>query len=289
MRVPSIGSRQRSPSIDPLRPSPPGRTPRKPIWNRVTLVAGGLVAGMMGVTAYAAMKVARRKGADGEEILPGGVFKRVQFHSIDGLRISGWFLPAVDASDVVVMCHGFKTGRREMLPLAMALRDRGHHVLMFDFRGHGESEGSWVSCGALEDRDLEGAIRFLQRMPETQGLRIGVVGFSMGAAVAILAAARLPEIAAVVSDSAFATLRQAITNGFCSFTRLPKRPFVELITWLGEKSLGISVDQVRPLDAIIELSPRPVLLIHGTRDRIIPLSEAYLLYEAAGMPRSFGR
>lgn len=129
---------------------------------------------------------------------------------------------------------------------------------------------------------MEGAIRFLQSRPEADGLLIGVIGFSMGGAVALLTAARLADIRAVVSDSAFATLGEAVATGFCSFFRIPRRPFAGFILWLGEKTLGARVDKVRPLDAITELSPRPVLLIHGTRDRVVPLSEAYLLYEAAG-------
>ncbi len=247
--------------------------------------AGSLAAGIVGVSTLTAFRLARPNRLLDGDTPPEGSFEGVSFPSTDGLQLSGWFLPAQEAGDAIILCHGFQTDRREMLPLALALRERRHHVLLFDFRGHGESGGRWSSCGGLETRDLEGAVRYLRTRQECDGKRFGVLGFSMGAAVAILTAARLPEIDAVVADSSFATLREAISATLCDLYHLPRYPVVSLALWLGERLVGTQVEQVRPLDVIPDLSPRPILIIHGTGDRMVPLSEAYLLYEAAGEPR----
>lgn len=267
-------------------PSPLGRRSawRSRLW-AAALAAGGFGATLVGASAYVALRLSRpnRSFSSGEP--PAGSYEPVAFPSADGLRLSGWFLPSAGTRDGVVLCHGFQTGRREMLPLALALRDRGHHVLLFDFRSHGESEGRWTSCGLLETLDLEGAVRHLLSRPEVEGGRIGVLGFSMGGAVALLTAARMPEIRAVVADSSFATLKEVAAVALGSLYRLPRFPVVALALWFSERLVGVQADRIRPLDAVADLAPRPILLIHGIEDRTVPLSEAYLLYEAAGEPK----
>ena len=247
------------------------------------LATGSLGAAVVGISAYAAYRLTRPNRSYGEGEPPEGGYERVWFSTRDGLALAGWFLPAAGAEHAVVLCHGFQTGKREMLPLALALRERGHHVLLFDFRGHGESDGRWTTCGLLETYDLEGAVRYLLARPDVKN--VSVIGFSMGGAVAILTAARLPEIQAVVADSSFATLKDVIASGFRAFYRLPHIPFAPLTLWFSERLVGVKADDVRPLDAISELAPRPVFLIHGTEDKLVPLSEAFLLYESAGEPR----
>jgi len=249
------------------------------------LAASGIGAGMLGVSAYAAYRLSRPRRCPGEIEPVDESHERIRFPSTDGFQMAGWFLPSAGGSSAVILCHGFHTGRREMLPIATALRSRGYHVLLFDFRAHGESEGSWTSCGLLETRDLEGAVRYLLARPETAGKPIAVVGFSMGGAVALLTAARVTEIGAVVADSSFATFQGVLSTGFRALYGLPSFPIANLALWFSERLIGVRADDIRPIDAIAELSPRPVLLIHGTEDRIVPLSEAYLLYESAGEPR----
>ncbi len=214
-----------------------------------------------------------------------GTFEAVRFPSADGLSISGWFFPAAAPGPGIVICHGFQTGRREGTPLALALRERGYNVLVFDFRAHGESEGRWTSCGVLETLDLEGAVRYLMARPEVRGESVGVVGFSMGAAVAITAAARMREIGAVVADSSFATFRSALQTGFKTIWGLPSFPLGALSLWFGERLVGVCAADNRPVEVVGRLSPRPLLIVHGERDRIVSLREADLLFEAAREPK----
>lgn len=261
------------------------RKPWRLVAGAAVLVAGGLGAAVTAISAYMAYRSAKPGRSFGMEMPPEGTYEEVSFPSADELQISGWFLPAATPGVGIILCHGFQTGRREMLSLAMALRDRGFPVLLFDFRAHGESEGRWTSCGLLETRDLEGAVRYMLARPEVMGTRVGVVGFSMGAAVSILTAAGVPEIGAVVADSAFATLREVVASGYRIIWGLPSFPFAPMSLWFAEKLVGVKADAIRPLDEVARISPRPLLIIHGTADRLIPLRDAHLLYESAGEPK----
>jgi len=131
----------------------------------------------------------------------------IAFTSADGLRIAGWRFDA-PGDDVVIVCHGHRGSKADMLGIGPGLHRRGASVLMFDFRGNGESADGPQSLAHFEQRDLEAAIdEALRRRP---GARICVVGFSMGAAVTIQVAARDPRVAAVVADSSFADMRGVI-------------------------------------------------------------------------------
>src|SRR5512146_206224 len=195
-------------------PARRGSRPWDTAFQVLGLAAGAVAVGILGLSALFGYRSVRPRRSFGSGEPPAGAFEPVLFPSADGLQLSGWFFPAGHPGPGVVICHGFQTGRREGLSLALSLRERGHNVLVFDFRAHGESEGRWSSCGLLETRDLEGAVRYLQARPEAKGRPVGVLGFSMGAAVSIMTAARMPEIAAVVADSPFATFRGAVASGF---------------------------------------------------------------------------
>ena len=87
--------------------------------------------------------------------------------------------------------------------IATAFVRRNYAVLTFDLRAHGESGGDHFTLGQLETRDVVGAVRFLQSRGRTC---IGAIGWSLGAATLLNAAPDLPEIQAIVADSAFANL-----------------------------------------------------------------------------------
>ncbi len=140
------------------------------------------------------------------------------------------------------------------------------------------------TIGYREAGDIGAAVAWLRARPELDGRRIGVAGISMGAAATILAAAEQPDIAAVCADSSFATLRDAAA-GLRQFHRLPAFPFAPLIVRFGELLTRASIGLNRPIDAVAAIAPRPLLLIHGADDRLIPLDNARALYEAAGQPK----
>ena len=89
--------------------------------------------------------------------------EQVEFPSADGIELSGWWMPGNEGMPPVLLCHDRHSSKRSMLNLAIALRAEGFAVLMFDFRGHGESAGDRSSLGVLEKRDVTGALDWLAK------------------------------------------------------------------------------------------------------------------------------
>lgn len=209
----------------------------------------------------------------------------ITFRTADGLTIHGWYLPHDTPRDAIVIGHGFAMNRVELLDLARGLRARGHAALLFDFRAHGASEGPRSTIGYREAHDLAAAARYLHGRPELAGCPIGALGLSMGAVAAILAAAEEPLIAAVVADSGYATLRAIATGGLRLLYRLPAFPFAPLVIGFSELLTRTRIGVADAGAAIGAIAPRPVLIIHGAADRLIPVANAHALFAAAGEPK----
>src|SRR5262249_5684720 len=130
----------------------------------------------------------------------------VSFLSYDGLKLVGWFIPAPSPSNqTIFVLHGLGSNAGDMLLNALALARVGKWNLFFvNFRGHEGSEGHLTSLGPLELKDYESAINFIKRSKPEQTRRMAVYGHSLGAAVAIVGAARHPELEGVAAESPFA-------------------------------------------------------------------------------------
>ena len=168
-------------------------------------VSGAATAAISMAAGFLVYQYARARGQWGTAEPPEGVAEEISFTAAgDSIRISGWFFPepGAEPAPAILLCHGIWTGRRECLPLALRFWAAGYNVLCFDFRAHGLSGGRFTSVGHHETNDVLGAVEYLKQRPEVDPKRIGVVGFSMGAAAAIQAAARTTDIAALVADSA---------------------------------------------------------------------------------------
>jgi fermentation-respiration switch protein FrsA (DUF1100 family) len=205
----------------------------------------------------------------------------VRFTSLDGTRLSGWFVPGLRRG-AVILAHGYGSRREEMLPHAAFLHQAGYSVLLFDFRHAGESEGAAVTVGAFERLDVLGAVRFLRSRAETKDQVIVALGVSMGAAAAILAAAESDEIAGVVAECAFRSIGSVIAQSFRYFVGIPAFPCAPITVWLAERRVGFRARNLRPDRAISRLGDRPVLLIHGLDDVIIDPSNSHALHAAGG-------
>lgn len=210
--------------------------------------------------------------------------EEVSFQSRDGTPLKGWFIPG-ESPKTVILLHGFTDIREKMLPHADFLHSAGYSVLLFDFRSRGESAGDAVTLGYYERGDVQGAVQYLKTRPDVDGDDLGVLGVSMGGATAIMAAAEIPELKAVVSESAFRSVDSAIASSFEHFIDLPAFPFAPITVFIIEKRLGISTDQVVPEEFVGLISPRPVFIIHGQDDDTIVPEDARALYAAAKEPK----
>lgn len=215
-------------------------------------------------------------------------YEDVSFVTSDGVRLKGWLLKPSgrrDPSPAIVLCHGVGANRSDFTELAAALARRGYFVLTFDFRAHGESGGSRTSLGYHEQKDVAAALAFLRSRGEIDPRRIGIYGFSLGGATAVLSAAESGGFRAVVADSAFTSLRDQARTAITGFYHLPSFPFLQLTT-LGYRIYFLtSVNDISPETAIVKLSPTPVFIIAGDGDELIPVENGKRLHAAAREPK----
>jgi pimeloyl-ACP methyl ester carboxylesterase len=211
-------------------------------------------------------------------------YEGVSFPTSDGIILRGWWIEAAPLRGTLVFCHGHGGSKAPDLKYVPWLRDHGYSVLLFDFRAHGDSEGVSTALVCHGQHDLLAAVAYLERRGIHQ---LGLMGFSMGAAVAIAAAPLSQAVRAVVADSPFAELRTIVRVGMCR-RGLPQAiasPLTELVLKSLARRTGCTPSDSDPIRWVNDISPRPVLIIHGGRDLDVPASEARRLYERARTPK----
>lgn len=207
-------------------------------------------------------------------------YRDVQLEAADGVTLHAWYLPAQGTlRGTVLFLHGNGGNVSTQLGAVYWLPARGYAVLMPDYRGYGHSEGKVSIPGAL--RDTEAALAWLAVQPDADGRGIVVLGQSLGGALAVHAAAHSAHrerLRAVVIDSAFSSYRGIAREKLGEFW----------LTWALQWPLSFAVtDRYSPLRSIRDLSPVPVLIIHGEQDVIVPPRHGEALYAAAREPKTW--
>lgn len=207
----------------------------------------------------------------------------IELATADGTRLAGWWLDNPASDRVVIVSHGHRGNKSDMLGIGPGLWRAGNSVLLFDFRGNGDSQDGPQSLAHYEQADLRAAIEYAAaRRPDAA---LVLVGFSMGAAVTILVGASEPRVRAFVLDSPFADMHGVIANALRRL-RLPPVPLLWLTDRATRWRYGYGFAEVAPVDVIADLAPRPVLLLHGDQDSVIPVEHAHRLFAAAGEPKA---
>jgi fermentation-respiration switch protein FrsA (DUF1100 family) len=214
-------------------------------------------------------------------------FEDVHFETIDGLRLTGWFIPAkTPSSKTLIIQHGVGSNHGDMIPNTVCLYNEGRwNLLYYNFRGHADSEGQITSLGLFELRDLDAAIKFLKENKSESAKQIAIYGHSLGAAVAIVGAAKHSELEAVAAESPFAFISQTVRWFSWIYYGIPYFPFVPLAMFFTSLRLGQSIGDFAPAEEIGKISPRPILLIQGGRDIRIPMTDFQRLWAAAKEPK----
>ncbi len=200
--------------------------------------------------------------------------QEVTFEGGDHLKMTGWKVPSQNGVTIILL-HGYGGNRTGMLWHARRLVEAGYGVLMYDERASGESEGTRRSYGWEDARDVRGAIRFIETEAGQSGERVGIVGCSIGAQIALDSAAYNPELEAIWADG----------PSMLRARDLPPRkdPILALVVWgnyvldwMYEVRLGMQAPA--PLvDVIGKIAPRPITLVGGGKQVDLFGSEADLM------------
>jgi uncharacterized protein len=215
-------------------------------------------------------------------------WQTISLFANDGVHLEAWFIPPDPASDgaTLIYVHGLGGNRGDLLPQAVAMVEQGYGALLLDLRNHGTSHGSITTLGLREVEDVRGAMNYLLSRADVNPNKIGLVGYSMGGATVLRAAARIPQVRVVIAENAYSTLRENLANGIVVRSGLPPMLFASMILWLGERITGLRIDAIRPIDDIARLGSRGAMLIHGKQDAMVAVENSQRLYAAASGPKS---
>jgi len=201
----------------------------------------------------------------------GLAFEKVTFLSMDGTRLSGWFIPAEgfdrprEAKGTVIHLHGNAQNMTAHWQFVDWMPMRGFNLFVFDYRGYGESEGTPEPKGVFED--AVSALDYVRSRSDVDSTRLLVFGQSLGGTVAIAAAGASPVgIRAVAAEAPF-----------YSYSRIANDHF--------PGAGGLMDDTYSASNYVSTLSPIPLLLVHGTLDRVVPYSHSISLLSEAAEPR----
>lgn len=256
----------------------------------VSLVAVGLVAAVLFARSEALRLIShprdQRQPLEGSPADLGLPYEEIETRSEDGLRLVGWYVPTENGAAVIAQ-HGYKSNRGEFLEEAEMLYRHGFGVLITTVRAHDQSEGEQITFGYHEMKDLQVWYQYLLGRPEVDPHRIGIIGNSMGGSLVIQYAALNPEIRAVVAHSPFSSIDDTVATSVKALTGLPAFPFAPLIVFWAEQETGLDSSEIDGKRWIPSISPRPVFILMGGRDKSISVMSGELLYEAAGEPKEF--
>ena len=241
------------------------------IWSisrSIILIAAGVY---LGITAFVFLFQARLVYFPSRDITatPGDIgldFENAIFTAGDGIKLSGWFIPAGQSKGMVLFCHGNGGNISDRMETIGILNRLGLSTFIFDYRGYGESGGRPDEYGTY--LDAEAAWNWLMEKRGVQPEMIVIMGRSLGGAVAAwLASKHSPS--ALIIESSFTSIRDM---------------GAELHPWLPVKLLSrfdyCTVDYLKKITC-------PVLVIHSPEDDLVPFSHGRRLYEAAGEPKEF--
>lgn len=263
--------------VDTTKTDTRPRTRRVVRWALITAVSLLILAGlgMYGSTVYFIHKAFTHR-VQGCKTVPedlGLIAETIALTSSDGIPLKAWWVAAEQSRGAVVVLHGMDgLSAACLLPQAKFLHEAGWSALLLDMRAHGRSGGQRIGLSIEEPRDVSAALDWLDAQPSIRDKPIVLLGLSMGGGVALRTAAVRSDVDGVISVSGLASIDAMMGRG--------------LQLWLGRLGILTLYHAWPPLVSaqhdIGRISPRPVLLMHGTADRQIPLEHVYLLKSAAG-------
>lgn len=200
----------------------------------------------------------------------GFKFEDVGFHSVDGTPLHGWFIPsrATKAKGTVVFSHGNAGSLGHHLGFVLWFAEAGFNVLMYDYRGFGKSGGCVGRRGMVND--VKAAFTYVSKRRDLDVNRLVSYGHSLGGAQSVTAIGEAPVrgLRAVIIDGAFASYRTMarVIGGR-----------------LGE---SLVTDDLAPKDFVSKISPVPLLVVHGSNDIVVPVSQGRQLFRNAAEPKT---
>jgi fermentation-respiration switch protein FrsA (DUF1100 family) len=203
----------------------------------------------------------------------------------EGIDLNCWLIRADGTPrGTVIFLHGVGECVIVGLPIANRLHDAGYHVFLYDSRRHGDSGGHFCTYGFYEKHDTTTVINALLARKDLEVGNIGLLGTSMGAAVAIQVAALDSRVRSVVAESGFATLRTVFDEYQKRMIKLPWHYLRNIVIKRSEAIAHFKASAVSPLEAVRNVHV-PIFFLHGTADKLIKARYTERVYAKAHEPK----
>ena len=197
-------------------------------------------------------------------------YENVAIQTSDNIIIRGWFIPNANPNaKAIILLHGYPADKGNILPSRYFLHQK-YSLLFIDFRYLGESGGKYSTVGKNEVLDVLAAIHYLRSRNIHE---VGIWGFSLGGAVALMSAINVPEIKAIVAEAPYAQLDKMADDYF----RIPllKYPLGGLLRFWAWLFLGYDLKNVSPVKSASQLKI-PILIMHSKHDHVVSFEHAEL-------------
>jgi fermentation-respiration switch protein FrsA (DUF1100 family) len=230
-----------------------------------------------------------RQALDPPAASVAATYEDVAFKSTDGLTLKGWWFPVPSADRAVVVVHGRGANRIKSSfnpqKIAQFLLANRYSVLLFDLRGHGESEGVRYSLGQYEPRDVVAAIDFAQKRAGVDRKRVAIIGESMGGGSAIMTVKADPTIGPVITDSAFADGGTVVGEVAPNYTGLPGW-FTPGIVLMARLFFDLDLSVIKPAEVVRDHPERAWLFIQCENDTTVFRHHGVELKAASANPQT---
>lgn len=210
------------------------------------------------------------------------------FTTSDGVKIASWYFPIKKPKAVVILIHGYVKdfgGKPLMLGHIEYLGKAGYSTLVIDLRSVGESEGSKVSMGIHEWKDVAAAYDYAKSLPENKTIPVGFLSISMGAATTIIAAALSQKGDFVIASVPYASFTRMF-DFQVKKEKLYAPIFLPPLLLAAHFELGWNYEQYAPINLISRIHA-PILLFSAKHDDFVHGNDATSLYEKANQPKEY--
>lgn len=241
----------------------------------------GFAGAALGVGEWLSHPATRRIGPPP----PDFPAREVRIDTAPSGHVAGWFAPGLPGKGAVLLLHGVRADRTQMLGRARFLHREGYATLLVDLQAHGESTGERITFGAREAAGVRVALDFLRQ--QSPGEKAAVIGVSLGAASTVLAGLS-PAPHAVVLESMYPTIEDAVGNRL-TMVLGPAGPVLSgPLLWQLPLRAGVAASDLQPIGHIARLGA-PLLIASGAQDRHTTWAETARLFDAAAQPKELWR
>lgn len=197
----------------------------------------------------------------------------------DGLHLKIYSLTYPNSKKWALLIHGYRSNHKKMYEYAYIYSKNGYNVVIPDLRASGTSEGKYLGMGILDKDDMKEVLKWIKKQNEQA--EIVVQGNSMGATTALLLAGEkeAEQVKAFVADAGYTSAYDIFKSELQLRFHLPSFPFLDIANVICRLRAGYSFNEISALKAVAKAN-KPILFIHGKKDRFVPFEMMEKLYQA---------